>query len=206
MQDIDTRADVYSLGVLLYELLTAFLPFDTADWKKQNLDEILRQLRESDPRRPSSKVSANRDTSSTRADARGLDSRQLAKLLRGDLDWIALKALEKERARRYDTAFEMAADIGRYLENRPIAAPGKHRIRFRKYMRRNRVTVVVVTGIFTVLITFAITQTIQLRRITRERGRADRITDFMTNMFEMSDPSEARGNSVTDVALRTRSS
>jgi len=198
VQDIDTRADVYSLGVLLYELLTGYLPFDTTDWKKQKLDEILRQLRESDPRRPSSKVSANRDTSSTRAAARGVDSRQLAKLLRGDLDWIELKALEKNRERRYGTAFELAADIGRYLENRLVVArPASTAYRLRKYIRRNRASVAVVTGIFILLIAFAIAQTIQLRRITRERDRADRIAGFMTSMFKVSDPSEARGNSIT---------
>jgi eukaryotic-like serine/threonine-protein kinase len=197
-QDIDTRADVYSLGVLLYELLTGYLPFDTTDWKKRKLDDLLRQLRESDPRRPSSKVSANRNTSSTRAAARGVDSRHLVKLLRGDLDWIVLKALEKDRERRYGSAFELAADIERHLENRPVVArPASTAYRLRKYIRRNRASVAVLAGIFTIFIAFVITQTIQLRRITRERDRADRITGFMTNMFKVSDPSEARGNSVT---------
>ncbi len=207
IRDIDTRADVYSLGVLLYELLTGFLPFDTSDWKKQQLDEILRRLRESDPRRPSSKVSSSRDASMARAAVRGVDSGQLARLLRGDLDSIALKALEKERERRYGTAFELAADIGRYLENRPVVArPASGLYRLRKYIRRNRAAVAFVAGIFVVLGGFAITQTIQLRRITRERDRADRITKFMTNMFEVSDPSEARGNTVTAREILDKSS
>ena len=207
VQDIDTRADVYSLGVLLYELLTGFLPFDTADWKSRKLDDILRQLRDDTPRRPSSKVSANHDNASAQAEARGIDPRQLARLLRGDLDGIALKALEKERERRYGTAFELAADVTRYLESRPIVArPASAAYRLGRYIRRNRASVAVVTGIFIVLIAFALNQTVQLRRITRERDRADRITDFMTNMFEVSDPSEARGNSVTAREILDKSS
>jgi len=207
VKDIDTRADVYSLGVLLYELLTGFLPFDTSDWKKQKLDEMMRQLRESDPRRPSSKVNANRNASPASAAARGVDSRHLVKLLRGDLDWIVMKALEKDRERRYGSAFELAADIERHLENRPVVArPVSTVYRFRKYIRRNRASLAVVTGIFILLIAFAITQTIELRRITRERDRADRITGFMTDMFEVSDPSEARGNTVTAREILDKSS
>ncbi len=118
--------------------------------------------------------------------------------LRGDLDWITLKALEKDRTQRYGTPSELAADIERYLENRPVVArPASRGYRLKKYVRRNRLAVAVASGMALVLVGFAVMQTVELRRITRERDRADRIVDFMTNMFKLTDPGEARGNSVT---------
>jgi len=194
--DVDTRTDVYSLGVVLYELFTGVLPFNADQWKTRPFHEVLRQLHEEDPPSPSTRISKD-PTSTTAAQRRNTDPRELASLLRGDLDWIALKALEKDRARRYGTPSELGADIGRYLRNEPVVArPASTAYRTKKYMQRHKFGVAAATAMALLLIAFAVMQTIQLRRITRERDRADRVTTFMTGMFKVSNPSEARGNDI----------
>jgi serine/threonine protein kinase len=131
-EDIDTRTDVYSLGVVLYELLVGALPFD---FNKLAYDEILRRLREEDAPRPSTKLRTVGGGSAITAQNRGADLPTLTRQLRGDADAIALKALEKDRARRYATPSELAADVGRYLRNEPVTArPASTGYRVRKYI------------------------------------------------------------------------
>jgi non-specific serine/threonine protein kinase/serine/threonine-protein kinase len=193
--DVDTRADVYALGVILFELLTGSRPFEA---HRAPLDEVLRRLREDDPPALVTAMSRDTGTAGTTAERRGVDLGQLTGMLRGDLDSITRKALARERDRRYATPLELAADLQRYLSDLPVEArPASTLYLVRKHVRRHRFGIAAGAVVLLLLVGFAIAQAVQLRRITRERDRADRIAAFMTSIFSVVSPSEARGRNVS---------
>jgi serine/threonine protein kinase len=137
--DVDTRSDIYSLGVLLYELLTGTTPFDKERLKQVGYDEMRRIIREEEPPKPSTRISTLGQAGSTVSTQRKSDAKQLSRLFRGELDWIVMKALEKDRNRRYESASAFAADVQRYLHDEPVlACPPSAGYRLRKFARRNK--------------------------------------------------------------------
>jgi WD40 repeat protein len=146
--DVDTRSDVYSLGVLLYELLTGTTPLDSNRLKQAAFDEVRRIIREEEPPTPSSRLSTLGEQARSISARRKSDPKQLGQLVRGELDWIVMKAMEKDRARRYETPNALARDIEHYLRDEPVeACPPSAWYRFRKFARRRKAALGVVSGI-----------------------------------------------------------
>ena len=206
--DIDTRSDIYSLGVLLYELLTGKTPFDAKKLLQAGLDEIRRTIREEEPSRPSTRLSTMMAADLTTIAAhRQSQPPKLIHLVRGDLDWIVMKCLEKNRTRRYETATGLAADIQRHLNNEPVtaAAPGTA-YQIQKFVRRHRIGVMAGSFVLLALVagiigtTWGLLDALHQKREAEREGKIARhTTEFLTGMFESIDPAEAK---LRDIAVR----
>jgi len=172
--DVDTRSDIYSLGVLLYELLAGRPPFDAGALAKSGLEEMRRTIREVDPPRPSNRLNTlAKEERLTVAQQRRTDAGKLSLLLRGDLDWIVMRCLEKDRTRRYETATGLARDIQRYLESKPVSArPPTGAYRIRKFILRHKLGFAAATAIAVTLVAGLIASSVLLVRERASHARA----------------------------------
>ena len=179
-EDIDTRSDIYSLGVLLYVLLTGAMPFDSATFREGGIDHIRQVIREHDPKTPSTRLSSLGDEANDVAQKRGTEVATLARRLHKELEWIPLKAMRKERSERYRSASELADDIDNYLKGDPlIAGPPSAIYRVRKFMRRNRALVAGIAAVVAVLIAGVVVSTIFAIRAERQARTSQAISDFL---------------------------
>ncbi len=202
IEDVDTRTDVYSLGVMLYELLVGERPFDAKKLRASGIDEMRRLIREEEAPRPSTRAAIIAETSSR---IRGMEPKALVRRLRGDLDWITMKALEKDRNRRFSTASELAADVQRHLDKQPVlAGPPSASYRVKKFVQRNRVGVAAAALVLLSLLAGIVGTTTSLLRAQRaeklaseEAERARQISSFLVQLFEVSDPGQAQGETIS---------
>ncbi|MBZ0267833.1 tetratricopeptide repeat protein [bacterium] len=203
--DVDTRSDVYSLGVLLYELVTGTTPFETTSLRGAAFDEIRRMIREDDPPTASHRVSTLGDKLEATASSRSVDSRRFLSMLRGDLDAILFMALEKDRTRRYSAAQDFARDVEAFLRDEPVQATFPSRgYRLRKFVRRNRAPVIAGSLVAAALLVgfvsstlFAVKATRAERQTAVEARTAQRVAGFLEGLFRSNNPGSVRETELT---------
>jgi serine/threonine protein kinase len=203
--DVDTRADIYALGVILYEPLTGTTPIAREKVQRAALDEMLRMIREVEPPAPSSRISTSSSLPSLAA-SRQVEPARLSRLVRGDLDWIVMKALAKERERRYASAVALADDIDHHLNHEPVSAgPPTAAYRLKKFVRRNRVQVTAVAVVLLALVLGVIGTTLGLFEARRQQriadaqrqqaekrlGQVTKMNDILGSIFEDLNPANA---------------
>jgi serine/threonine protein kinase len=208
--DVDTRSDIYSLGVLLYELLTGTTPFDQDTLRKAAMDEMRRIIREEEPPKPSTRLSTLGQTLTTVPANRKADLRRLGRSMRGELDWVVMKALEKDRRRRYETANDFAADVMRYQTDQPVeACPPSAWYRLSKFVRRHRIGLTTSGLLVTTLVVGSTVSAWQALRAREAEAEAERLADdtqlvvnsLVNDVIRAAAPAEARGEPIRVIEL-----
>jgi serine/threonine protein kinase/tetratricopeptide (TPR) repeat protein len=217
--DVDTRTDIYSLGVMLYELLVGALPFDWKTLRSAGFSEIQRIIRDEEPPRASARLNDLGDTKTSIAENRKTDVASLHKQLKGDLEWITMKAMDKDRTRRYSTVSDLAADITKHMREEPIIArPPSNIYNVSKFVRRHKLGVGAAALVIMAIIIGGVATTIGFVRATRaerlakqeaeranlEAEAAEQVSNFLVDLFEVSDPEQARGAELTALEILER--